>query len=306
MNQAAWLLQVVVWVCEVGACGFPPPADVGGVDGAVMPRCDPKANFASPVALSSLNADTEAAVADLSADELTIYFSSPRPGSIGKDDIYQATRTSTSMPFGGILPVSGVNTEREEREPRMTADGRSMFAISTIAENTGYHIMLTTRANTAVVFEGLQPLANVNSLSYNDNDPYILPTGNTLYFSSDRQGSGPFGLYRSSRTNSAFAAPKLISVAELASSTQQSPVVTLDELTLFFASNGSNGAGVYDIYEATRSSLADEFSAPFALTGVNTADIDLPTWISPDGCNLYITRFEAGIGRQLYVATRGP
>lgn len=260
------------------------------------------------MALGSLNTDVEDEYADLSADELTIYFSSTRPGGvgIGTYDIYQATRPSISAPFANLLPVSGVNTSGDERAPRVTADGLSMFAISVAPGDPGhYHVTLATRANTAVAFDGLQPVANVNSTSHNDIDPYLLPAGDVLYVSSDRLGN--FRLYRSVKLGGTFSAPKLVGGIDLDLPAEEgNPVVTLDELTLFFASTRPGGAGYYDIYEARRSTSADGFGEPIALASLNTAEADTPTWISPDGCDLYFTRFEPSAGRQMYVATRGP
>lgn len=84
------------------------------------------------------------------------------------------------------------------------------------------------------------------------------------------------------------------------------PVVTPDELTLYFGSNRPGGAGNYDIYQATRPTVADGFGAPIALASLNTASLDAPSWISEDGCELYFTRLDANVGYQLYVALRGP
>jgi hypothetical protein len=262
------------------------------------------ASFGAPVPLTSVNADANDEQADLSPDELTMYFSSTRPGGVGSYDIYEATRASTSAPFGNIIPVTGVNTAGPDREPRVTADGLTMFAIGNASSAPLYHITLATPTSTTLAFSGLQVVATVNGTT-NDEAPYILPTGNVLYFTSDRGGN--YGLYRSSKIGSGFSTPTLVSGINLDSANNESsPVVSPDELMLFFASDRPGGLGSYDIYEATRLTVADGFGAPIALISLNTTSSEWPSWISADGCELYFTRLEANVGYQLYVATRGP
>lgn len=274
------------------------------IDAPSAPRCNPMASFGAPVALASVNTNANYEHATLSGDELTMYFGSSRPGGLGNYDIYEATRASTSAPFGNLIPVTGVNTTRDDADPSVSTDGLSMFAASGASGSSLYHITLATRTSTTLAFSGLQVVATVNGTT-NDEAPYISPTGNVLYFASDRGGN--FGLYRSSNTGSGFSTPTPVSGVNLDSANNgNGPVVTPDELTLFFGSDRPGGAGLNDIYEARRSMVADGFGAPIALTSLNTASAEVPSWISVDGCQLYFTRLDAPIGYQLYVATRGP
>jgi Tol biopolymer transport system component len=273
------------------------------VAGNAPARCSPTASFGAPTALTSLNTTADDERAELSADELTIYFSSSRPGGVGGFDIYKATRTSITAPFGNVILVPGMNTTGNERGPRVTPDGLSMYVYSTAAGVAGQHIMLASRTGTTLPFSGLQVLAKVNGTT-DDVDPYLLQNGNVLYFTSNRAGN--YGLYRSSKIAGAFSTPLLVSGDNLDSaSLENSPVVTPDELTLYFSSDRPGGLGSLDIYTSTRSTTADAFGAPIALTSVNTASTDTPTWVSPDGCALYFSRAETNVGYQLYVAMRG-
>src|SRR5262245_25476614 len=108
------------------------PAADAGIDaagGTRSPRCTPTAAFGKPIALASLNTSADDEPPDLSADELTIYFSSTRLGGAGGFDIYQATRGSLSESFGNVMPVQGINTAGDERTPRMVGNGLSMYAM---------------------------------------------------------------------------------------------------------------------------------------------------------------------------------
>lgn len=266
-------------------------------------RCNPVAAFGKPVALTSLDTSADEEHADLSADELTIYFSSTRPGGAGGFDIYQATRSSTAEPFGNLVPVPGVNTAGDERTPRMAGNGLSMYAMTAAAGVPGLHIALATRANVTVAFTGLRMVANINNAT-NSADPYLLSGGNVMYLASDIAGN--LGLYRSAKVNGAFSTPTPVPGVSLdTTAVENNPVVTPDELTLFFGSTRPGGTGDYDIYEARRAHVADGFGAPIELTGLNTTGADVPNWISPDGCDLYFTRQEPKVGYQLYMASRG-
>ena len=86
-----------------------------------------------------------------------------------------------------------------------------------------------------------------------------------------------------------------------------SPVLTPDELTLYFASNRKDlgGTGSADIYIATRTSTSLKFGNIARIEELATAGEDVPTWISPDNCRLYTSyRPDQNSGTSLYVATR--
>jgi hypothetical protein len=266
-------------------------------------RCNPTAAFGKPTALISLNTSADDEHADLSPDEGTIYFSSTRPGGTGGFDIYQATRSSPSDPFGNVLPVPGINTTGDERTPRMAGNGLSMYAMIATSSFPGLHIALATRPNVTVAFSAMRTVANINNAT-NSADPFLLPGGNAMYLASDLAGN--LGLYRSVKVSGAFAIPTPVPGVNLDTpAVENNPVVTPDELTLFFGSTRPGGTGDYDIYEARRAHVADGFGAPVALTALNTAGAEVPNWISPDGCNLYFTRAEPNVGYQLYMASRG-
>lgn len=269
-------------------------------------RCDPTATFGTPIPLTSLNTTANAEAAHLSPDELTIYFSSTRPGGMGGSDIYEAMRTSTHGDFGNVKAVIGVNTTADERSPSVTADGLSMFAMSGPSDGSAYRITLATRNNTSAQFSALLPVAAVNSTA-KYGAPYILPKGDVLYLASKPSTGSYYALYKSMKTNGVFSSPALVDGIDLNSpSDKAGPVVTPDELTLFFSGDRSGTPGDEDIYEATRPTIEVEFGAPVSLTALNTpANIERPNWISPDGCNLYFTRSDPNLGFQLYVATRG-
>ena len=65
---------------------------------------------------------------DISADGLTLYFSSDRLGGLGGGDIYVTKRASTSAPFGPPQNLgASVNSARIHTDPGISADGLALF-----------------------------------------------------------------------------------------------------------------------------------------------------------------------------------
>jgi hypothetical protein len=54
---------------------------------------------------------------------------------------------------------------------------------------------------------------------------------------------------------------------------------------------------------ASRASTADPFGAPTNVSEVNTSGIEAPTWISVDGCRLYM-HVNQGHDYDIYMATK--
>jgi hypothetical protein len=82
----------------------------------------PTAGWSAAVQLTELASARTDASPDLDEHGLTIYFHSDRLGT--KDDLYVATRASTSEPFGVPSLVLDVNTPVDEGDPTTSADQR--------------------------------------------------------------------------------------------------------------------------------------------------------------------------------------
>jgi Tol biopolymer transport system component len=297
--KGAWRIHSIAvgLGCVVG-CGD--PGGMSGPDAGVQPRCNPAANFGRQTDLQGLNTTANEEQATLSPDELTIYFS--RDDGNGAYDIYQATRTSKTTSFSGAIPVPGVNTMAEDREPRVTADGLAMFATTRDSPSGLFRVAFATRTSKDAAFGSLQPVPGVNGTT-NDSDPFISADGRVLYLSSDRGGN--YALYRSTQTGGGFSPPEPVAGAKLETAYMElTPVLSEDELTMYFASSRPN-LGSLDIYQATRASVQDPFGEPVALTELNGPEAQVPSWISADNCELYFTRYVPVLGLELTSALRG-
>lgn len=274
----------------------PPAPDGATIDAAPAdappPRCDPAKPFGAPVAFGQINTPAQEAFAWLTGDELTLLFSSTRAGGLGGWDIYIATRTTATEMFGAPALLAGVNTAGNERRPVMTADGLALYADTQVNPNSAVQISRATRASTAAAFGALSPIGGINTAD--SSAPFVVPDGSALYFSSNRVATSGYNLYLATGAAGSFGTPALVSGTNLATaSAEDVPVLTPDQLTLYFVSDRAGGSGE-DIWRATRANLAAGFGAPALVTELNTTANDVPTWVSSDGCLILFYR-EDGI-----------
>jgi|HubBroStandDraft_5_1064220.scaffolds.fasta_scaffold51633_2 Tol biopolymer transport system component len=275
------------------------------------PPCSPDAGFGDPRLVAGLaDAATSIAAVRLSPDSLTAYFQAGgRPDSLGYDDIYTATRTDPASPFGHIAPLEGyeVNSPDDELYPTVSGDGLTLvFARS--APIDPVFLWSTTRSEPSTSFDVpvlLAPPVNAMSAIY-DTTPFLRQDGQVLYFASNRVPERGIDIYRvgwaGSSADAAFDAPAPVDELN-ASSNELAPVVTPDDRTIYFASDRANGNGDFDIWTATRDSGAG-FLAPTSVAELNSDSVDIPTFITGDGCTLYFSSARNG-ALLPYVATRG-
>lgn len=298
--------------CEPGTIPAAATACSGGVcrAGVCRTRCSPTAPFTSTRPLDELNAEGVDHGARLTVDERTLYFF--RSETVGGDtDLAMATRTAPG-PFGAptVLPGEINSPAAASWWPSITADGRFIYA-------GGYpfghsRIFVASRASTGVPFGALSELTSISVTSsageHNDH-PYVLPDHSAMYISL-RVEPGDWKVYRAARSGSTWATAQLVPGVDLDSSVADlTPVVTPDELTIYFGSERPGGLGQTDIYVATRTDAGAPFgpAVPLmfddgVLRAFNTSGPDYATWISPDGCELYYSPDNL----DLWVASRVP
>jgi Tol biopolymer transport system component len=145
-------------------------------------------------AVTELNSVADDSEAVLTADGLSIYFSSTRGGN---KDIYVATRTAIDVDWSEAQPVAGINTSSDEDSPH-THDGLTLYFSST---RPGSHaltnIWRATRTDVDAAFSAPVPVDELNT-DEREEDPWVSPDGRTIWFASSR-GGGVFHLFTATR-----------------------------------------------------------------------------------------------------------
>jgi hypothetical protein len=275
-------------------------ADEGPIGDAGRPPCDPSMPFLTPVLVPGLNdAPYRQGWPRLSPDELEVYFVRVAPGRSDLD-LYRATRSSVAEPFSVPVPLDELNTPFNELDASITGDGSKLLLESD--RDTGYGtVYASTRSSPTGSFSSASRLDDIDQSAWTGG-PYLLPQGGVFYFNSRVRGDDD--IYRYSEADS----PRVTLVSTINTFDQESfPVVTADELTIYFSSDRQDGdaKGAYDIWMATRASRDQAFDPPVNLHELNTPATDSATWISPDGCRLYVQRdIDNGQSVALYVVER--
>lgn len=290
------MMRQLAILAGVAACGSDPPVPDAMPDAA--PRCDVNAPFGTPVPVGGLNTELLDGCARLSPDELVVVFCRLR--STGTFDLYTAQRASRELDFEPPELLATVNSVNSDLWPTMTSDGLLLLFESD--RGTGIsHIHVSRRASTA---ERFGTATAAPALMDAEIHP-MLANNRALYFASAvRTGLGLHDIWRAEvDSTGATSAPVALVGGVNSAENELTPAVTEDELHIFFRRTVGTE---HDIYMASRSTVQDGFGAAvpvLARPGVN----EVPTWISADGCTLYLhSDAPGGLGSEdIYVARRG-
>jgi Tol biopolymer transport system component len=277
------------------------------------PPCDLSQPFGAPTLVpgTDLNTAANEGTPRLSPDELVLYFWSDRvidDGGTPTPHLYTANRSAPGAAFSEPTAMASVNSPGDDASPTVTKDGLTLIFESDRATASNAQLFIATRSTEAATFLPPSALANMDP-SWDNKTPYLRPDGQVLYFSAAVTDSAGQHLYRTTLQNDgAFATP--LPVPELNSpdpDNDYSPTISPDELTVFWGSDRPDygSLGSYDILMAHRAGASESFSGIENLAAVNSEALDLPGWISPDGCRLYLESERSSAGnRELYIAQR--
>jgi len=257
----------------------------------------------NPAPITEINAAT---VEDrdpwLPANELTIYFSSPRTGTSGGNDVWMATRSTIGGTFSTPVEATAFTSTLNETKLSISADNKIAVVGSDRPTPTGgagvdvwESIRLQTTDNWPAMNRTNMALVNTSG---SDHDPTLSADGQHLYLAPDTPA--PQHIMMATRTgNGTFAAPVLL--ANINGTTGDAdPSPTPDEKIILFSSNRS---GMGDIYYATRASTSVPFGTPRIVPTINTTTMpEGDPHLSSDGCRIYFGRNLGNNDWDIYVA----
>jgi len=168
----------------------------GDWDLCVLRRASKDADWGPPENLgSTVNSSKEDSVSSISADGLSLYFNSNRPGGYGSFDIYMTTRKTKNDPWGKpviLPPPVNATGNVSDTAPWISSDGLELYFASFRAGGYGFADIYVTRRATPNDPWGL-PVnlgPGVNSPT-SDYFPCLSSDGLVLFFSDYMAGVRP-------------------------------------------------------------------------------------------------------------------
>jgi hypothetical protein len=160
----------------------------GSRDLWVAERSTPTSAFGAPTPLLELNSASGDLLPRLSADELSIVFTSQRPEGRGATDIWRARRSSAAAPFGAPENLAELNTNVDDTGAWLSSDGLRIFFASNRAGGQGrLDIWRASRTNIDQPFGPAEDMPGLNSPS-DELDISLSSNERELLLSSDRDG----------------------------------------------------------------------------------------------------------------------
>jgi hypothetical protein len=253
----------------------------------------------------------------LSRNELTIYFTSDRPGGLGVEDLWFATRESVDSPWEEPQNMGAtINSSVADSLPFLSPNEHVLYFHSTRLGGCGQgDIWMTQRRNKHSDWELPRNLGcELNTVAV-EIAPAFFEDPETeqawLYYGSNRTpgGFGDFDVYKSPLGEDGSVGAGIF-VPEFSSPARDTRIfIRKDALEAFVTSNRApGGQGLIDIWVSTRETLSDPWPSPINLgRPVNSEFDDGAPWLSKDGTTLYFfsTRPAGGYGnRDIWYTTR--
>jgi Tol biopolymer transport system component len=274
--------------------------------------------WSAPVNLGpSINSEFSEFHSAISADALSFFFASDRPGGFGRNDLWVTQRPNRNSDWGPAQNLgSNFNTPLDEASPELSRDGHWLYFSSDGLEGGHtFQIYAAFRNNTGDNFGWQQPFNigkgvntpfdNADPTLFVDSDTGIL----TLYFARLNRPTklGDWDIYMSTMDKDGTFS-RAVLVPELSSPYRDThPTIRRDGLEIFISSNRPGSFGVIDLWVSTRPTTHDVWSAPVNLgPTINSASQERAPYLSDDGEMLLFTSDRpGGFGdNDFYMVTR--
>lgn len=224
-----------------------PSGDTGG-NVWVASRADPELPFDPPVAVSEVNTEAFETSAAVSADGLTLWVGSDRPGGLGDLDVWRSTRTNPRGAWSSPVNVAELNSQARDLPRPVGEHGRAMPLSSERDAAGRYQTFLALRESVTAPFAAPRAIPELSFADRSTVDAFLTDDGLTLLYSSGPPLE-PADLYlaaRSSLNEPFFAWAPLDDLNTPAE--ERDPWLSPDGSKLFFV---SDRAGTMNIYQAS-------------------------------------------------------
>jgi Tol biopolymer transport system component len=239
------------------------PNDQGKHDIWMVQRNRVDETWGEPINLGpKINSGSRDYHPSMTADGCTLVFNSDRPGGVGSDGLYMATRPNVNSPWEEATdlgrPINGIGITRASC---ISPDGLTLVLGADRPGGIGRNDLWITRRNSAT--EPWGPIENlgaqVNS-NLGDKNPSLSSDGLVLVFHSDRVGKlGKFDLYMATRPSLSkpFGMAANLGATMNRAGFDESPSLSPDGKTLWFSADRPGGFGGHDIWYSNRVKRSD-------------------------------------------------
>jgi Tol biopolymer transport system component len=241
--------------------------------------------------------------ATLSADGLSLYFASDRPGGVGSVDVWVTRRNSRSSPWEAPVNLGPpVNTPSIDGAPSLSPDGHLLFIHSNRTGSLGGNdIWVTSRSGSKDEDDWTTPVSlgtDVNSTDDEQGPDFVASDGGgALYFNRGNQAVQQADLYRVGiqRDGTTEGPAQPLTVLNAVGSNDSAPTLRADAREILFWSNRPGGLGGTDIWVSTRETANHPWSAPEnAGAPLNTPVADLHPELTQDALTLFFSSDRPG------------
>jgi hypothetical protein len=240
----------------------------------------------------------------LTADLLTIYFTSNRADETGTD-VWFSSRANAADRFDAPQSLALVNTDEDEASPAISLDGRELFYGSDNEAGLGELDIWAVRRSSRSA-DWSEP-ALVPGLNTAEDDIPRPPGygGRLMPLGSRALGTGYYATYLAARPDQAseFAPPVLVGELLLDGYSTIDAFLSEDGLALYFNRTPDAGETKGDLYLAVRASTTDAFGTPEPLDELNSPSDERDPWLAPDGQRLFFSSDRDG-SLNIYEAVR--
>jgi hypothetical protein len=149
-------------------------------------------------------------------------------------------------------------------------------------------------------------LASVSG-SGTDRDPFLSDDELTIYFTSDRSGSGTF-LYQATRPaiGSAFSSPAKVTEIDNGGDCGKFSMMQNGLYAVFASGRMGSGGGSIDVWETSRANTGAPWGAPVQtnVLAVDSVDTEQDPEISSGGLHIYLARNTSTSVQEIQIASR--
>jgi hypothetical protein len=265
-------------------------------------RCSIDTPFSAPTLVPDLSTPNNDYGVTLTGDGRTVYLAT----GAGAINIYVKTlgpdASFENQTLINNLPPAPIGGTQANFRPSISADGTELFFTRGVGDD--YDIFRADINAGGAASVGVLPNVTDLDAAVDESTPHLV-NSKVLYFARAANGSS-FQIYRAERPGPGLAFNLVTAAPGLGKSVLEvSPVVTDDELTIYFGAS----AGTFDeqIYVATRGKLTDPFGPSKKVPELEFAgQRNQPTWMSADRCKLYFLSMRNSAVLNTWVATREP